>query len=550
MSTSIQPLMAPEAFHVYDTTLRDGAQQEGLRLSVADKLKIAGYLDELGVGFIEGGWPGANPNDTAFFAAARDQLHLRNATLTAFGATRRVGGRAADDPLVAALRDSGASTVCLVAKSYDVHVTRALRTTLDENLAMITDTVSHLVAEGQRVFLDCEHYFDGFRTSPDYALQVVRTAAEAGAEVVVLCDTNGGMLPSWMGDIVGEASEIGVPLGIHCHNDTGCAVANSIAAVEAGAMHVQGTVNGYGERTGNADLVTVVANLELKYGWPILPAGSLGEATRLSHAIAEVTNVPPYGRQPYVGLSSFAHKAGLHASAIKVDPDLYQHIDPAAVGNDMRMLVSDMAGRANIQIKGSELGFDLSDRDLAARVTERVKAREADGYTYEAADASFELLLLDELGQAPDFFEVLSWRVFTAGGGLNSDTDTESTVKVRARGADLRVVGEGNGPVNALDQAVRKALTPAYPVVDQFQLIDYRVRILDQGHGTDAVVRVLIETTDSRRNWTTVGVGMNVIEASFEALFEAYTYGLLHAEAVPVDDVARDTTHPELVTQH
>ncbi|MGO1973322.1 MAG: citramalate synthase [Propionibacteriaceae bacterium] len=548
MSTSIQPLMAPEAFHVYDTTLRDGAQQEGLRLSVADKLKIATHLDELGVGYIEGGWPGANPNDTAFFAAARDELQLRNATLTAFGATRRVGGRAADDPLVAALRESGASTVCLVAKSYDRHVTQALRTTLDENLAMITDTVSHLVAEGQRVFLDCEHYFDGFRTSPDYALQVVRTAAEAGAEVVVLCDTNGGMLPSWMGDIVGEASEIGVPLGIHCHNDTGCAVANTIAAVEAGAMHVQGTVNGYGERTGNADLVTVVANLELKYGWPILPAGSLGEATRLSHAIAEVTNVPPYGRQPYVGLSSFAHKAGLHASAIKVDPDLYQHIDPAAVGNDMRMLVSDMAGRANIQIKGSELGFDLSDRDLAARITDRVKAREAEGYTYEAADASFELLLLDELGESPDFFELLSWRVFTAGGGLNSDTDTESTVKVRARGVDQRVVGEGNGPVNALDQAVRKALTSAYPVVDQFELIDYRVRILDQGHGTDAVVRVLIETTDSRRNWTTVGVGMNVIEASFEALFEAYTYGLLHSEPAVVNGAAV-AAHPDLVTQ-
>jgi 2-isopropylmalate synthase len=523
----------PPEFHVFDTTLRDGAQQEGLRLSVPDKLAIAGMLDELGVGFIEGGWPGANPNDTAFFAAmAEGELNLKHAELVAFGFTRRVGLRAADDPLTAALRDSRAPVACLVAKSHDRHVEQALRTTLQENLDMITDTVTHLRSEGQRVFVDCEHYFDGFTDNRDYALEVVRTAAAAGAEVVILCDTNGGMLPSWVAAIVAETTGTGAQLGIHCHNDTGCAVANTLAAVDAGAMHVQGTINGYGERTGNADLVSVIANLELKYGWPLLPAGSLREVTRLSHAIAEVTNVASSNRQPYVGLSSFAHKAGLHASAIKVDPNLYQHIDPVEVGNDMRMLVSDMAGRANIQMKGEELGFDLSDRALASRITDQVKEAEAAGYTYEAADASFELLLRRELDQLPEFFSVHSWRVFTQS-TQDGETDTEVTVRLSAKGESQRVVGEGNGPVDALDHAVRRALTPAYPVVERFELSDYRVRILDQGHGTDATVRVLITTTDGRHEWTTVGVGQNIIEASWEALSEAYVYGLLHAEAAP-----------------
>jgi 2-isopropylmalate synthase len=527
---SPQPRPKPAEFHVFDTTLRDGSQQEGLNLSVPDKLVIAGLLDELGVGFIEGGWPGANPNDTSFFGAMADgALRLKNAKLVAFGFTRRVGMKAADDPMTAAVRDSRAPIACIVAKSHDRHVEQALHTTLDENLAMISDTVRHLRAEGQRVFVDCEHFFDGYRDNRAYALEAVRTAAEAGAEVVVLCDTNGGMLPPWVGEIVTDATEVGVSLGIHTHNDSGCAVANALAAVDAGVMHVQGTVNGYGERTGNAELLSVVANLELKYGWPLLPAGSLREATRLAHAIAEVTNVPPSARQPYVGLSSFAHKAGLHASAIKVDPNLYQHIDPALVGNDMRMLVSDMAGRANIQIKGEELGFDLSDRELAARITDRVKDAEAAGYTYEAADASFELLLRRELGQLPEYFQVHSWRVFTQS-THGQETDTECTVRLTAKGQSQRVVGEGNGPVNALDQAVRNALLPAYPAVEKFELIDYKVRILDQGHGTDATVRVLIETTDGLSAWTTVGVGQNIIEASWEALCDAYLYGLIHTE--------------------
>lgn len=521
---------APDTFHVYDTTLRDGAQQEGMQLSVHDKLRIARYLDQLGVGFIEGGWPGANPNDTAFFAAAAaGELTLENAKLVAFGATRKAGSTAEADPQVRALLDAETEVVCIVAKSHDEHVTRALRTTLEENLAMVADTVAHLVAHGRRVFVDCEHFFDGYRANPEYALEVVRTAAEAGAEVVVLCDTNGGMLPGWMADIVSAAAQIGVELGIHCHNDTGCAVANTLAAVDAGVMHVQGTVNEYGERTGNANLITVVANLQLKLGWPLVPQAALAEATRITHAIAAVTNLPLSNRQPYVGSSAFAHKAGLHASAIKVDQNLYQHIDPVLVGNDMRMLVSDMAGRANIQLKGSELGYDLSNRELAAKITDVVKKREMDGYSYEAADASFELLLREEQGLSQDFFEVLSWRVLT-GHEVKPEGDSEATVKLRAKGVTHNLVGEGHGPLNALDVALRGALTAAYPQVDTYELTDFKVRILDQGHGTDAIVRTIIDMTDSRRTWTTVGVGSNVIEASWEALYDAYRWGLLQRE--------------------
>jgi 2-isopropylmalate synthase len=536
-------------FHVYDTTLRDGAQQEGLNLSVADKLSIARQLDGLGVGYIEGGWPGANPKDTEFFRRAAQELDLRHARLAAFGATRRAGVKAADDPLVAALRDSGAGVVTLVAKSHDRHVELALRTTLEENLAMIRDTVGHLRAEGQTVFLDAEHFFDGYRANRDYALEVLRTAYDAGAEVIALCDTNGGMLPSWIADVVHDVREAAqVRVGIHCHNDTGCAVANTLAAVDAGATHVQGTINGYGERTGNADLVAVVANLQLKLGRQVLPQGLLPEATRIAHAVAEVTNFPPASRQPYVGSSAFTHKAGLHASAIKVDPDLYQHMDPAGVGNDMRLLVSDMAGRASIELKGRELGFDLSgDRELVTRITERVKVLESRGHTFEAADASFELLLIEEVeGVRPTYFDVESWRVITetgrtgrtgrtgpagaAGSGAApaevGDALSEATVKLKAGGVRYVVTGEGNGPVNALDSALRQAIVQAYPEVAKLELIDYKVRILDQGHGTDAVTRVLIETSDGEASWVTVGVGPNVIEASWGALVDGVTFGL------------------------
>jgi 2-isopropylmalate synthase len=513
-------------FHVYDTTLRDGAQQEGLNLSVADKLSIARQLDGLGVGYIEGGWPGANPKDTEFFRRAVAELDLRHAKLAAFGATRRPGLRAADDPQVAALRDSGASIVTLVAKSHDRHVELALRTTLEENLAMVRDTVTHLRAEGQTVFLDAEHFFDGYRDNRDYALEVLRAAYDAGAEVIALCDTNGGMLPTRVADVVHDVVEAtGARIGIHCHNDTGCAVANTLAAVDAGASHVQGTINGYGERTGNADLISVIANLELKLNLRVLPDGLLKDATRIAHAVAEVTNFPPASRQPYVGTSAFAHKAGLHASAIRVDPNLYQHLDPVHVGNDMRLLVSDMAGRASIELKGRELGFDL-DQELVARVTGLVKEQEARGYTFEAADASFELMLVEQVeGRRPSYFDVESWRVITET-RPGDEAVSEATVKLRAGGERFVVTGEGNGPVNALDHALRTAIGQAYPEVAKFELIDYKVRILDQGHGTDAITRVLIETSDGESSWVTVGVGHNVIEASWDALVDGLTYGL------------------------
>ena len=529
-------------FQVYDTTLRDGAQQEGINLSVADKLAIAPLLDELGVGFIEGGWPGAVPKDTEFFRRAAKELTLRHAELAAFGATRRAGVRAVDDPQVRALVDAETPVVALVAKSDVRHVERALRTTPDEALAMITDSVAFLVREGRRVVVDAEHFFDGYRYDPDFSRAAVLAAFEAGAEVVALCDTNGGMLPAWVGEIVTAvraAAGPGARLGMHAHNDSGCAVANTLAAVDAGATHVQGTVNGYGERTGNADLLTVVANLELKLGRPVLRAdegGGLRELTRIAHAISEITNISPFARSPYVGASAFAHKAGLHASAIRVDPDMYQHTDPAAVGNDMRMLVSDMAGRASIELKGRELGHDLSERpDVLSRVTNRVKDAEAAGYTYEAADASFELLLLEELGLGrPRYFSVESWRtIIERGGARGTPALAEATVKLTAGGDRIVSTGEGNGPVNALDHALRQALLTVYPELEDFVLIDFKVRILESQHGTDATTRVLIETTDGKTSWSTVGVGPNIIEASWEAVTDSAIWGLYHLGITP-----------------
>ena len=519
------------AFHVYDTTLRDGAQQEGLNLSVADKLTIAGFLDDLGVGYIEGGWPGANPKDTEFFRrAAAGELRLQNAVLAAFGSTRRANAVAADDPQVRALIDAQAPVVTIVAKSHIRHVHEALHTTADENLAMVQDTVETLVREGRRVFVDAEHFFDGYLADPAYAVDVIRAASEAGAEVVALCDTNGGMLPSQVSDVVAkvfDATDVG--LGIHCHNDTGCAVANSVAAVQAGAMHVQGTVNGYGERTGNADLITVASNVQLKLGREVIDPDRLRNALHLSHAISEVTNMAPYGRQPYVGASAFAHKAGLHASALRVDPDLYQHIDPALVGNSMRTLVSDMAGRASIELKGKELGYDLTDRpELLARVVERVKGMEQDGWTFDAADASFELLLVEEVdGARPRYFETESWRCITDSFSEDSPALAEATVKLTAAGERQVATGEGNGPVNALDHALRKALSATYPDLAGFELIDFRVRILDATQGTDATTRVLIETTDGERIWSTIGVAPNMVHASWIALTDSFTYGLM-----------------------
>ena len=524
-----------DAFHVYDTTLRDGAQQEGLNLSVHDKLTIARHLDDLGVGFIEGGWPGANPKDTEFFKLAKSELKLKSATFVAFGATRRPNVKPEDDALLKALADSGAPAVTLVAKSHDRHVELALRTTLDENLAMIRDSIKFLRDGGQRVFLDAEHFFDGYHSNANYALEVVRVAAEAGADVIALCDTNGGMLPDELSQVVHDVLErSSARLGIHCHNDTGCAIANSLAAVAAGATHVQGTINGYGERTGNADLVSIIANLQLKKKQQVLPEGKLEEAFRISHAVAEVTNVAPSARQPYVGISAFAHKAGLHASAIKVDPSMYQHEDPELVGNDMRMLVSDMAGRASIELKSQELGINLGDdKSIPSQIVERVKELEARGFTFEAADASFELLLREEVeGKRPKYFTIESWET-TVDQNPDQTVTSRASVVVTARGKKIESTGVGNGPVNAIDNALRNGLENIFPEIKGLELTDYKVRILEGRLGTGAVTRVLVETSDGNGEWSTVGVHENVIAASAMALEDALTYGLLRRGALP-----------------
>ncbi|MGN9808391.1 citramalate synthase [Micromonospora sp. BQ11] len=520
-------------FQVYDTTLRDGAQREGLSYSVVDKLAVAALLDEVGVGFIEGGWPGAVPKDTEFFRRARTDLTLKHAVLVAFGATRRAGVAVADDPQVRGLLDAQTPAIALVAKADLRHVERALRTSAGENLAMIHDTVTHLVAEGRRVFVDGEHFFDGYRHDPAYSAAVVETALAAGAERFVLCDTNGGMLPSWvtaaiadLTDRTGVAPEL---LGMHAQNDTACAVANTIAAVEAGVRHVQGTANGYGERPGNADIFAVVANLQLKLGMPVLPDGCLEQMVRVSHAIAEIANIAPDTHQAYVGAAAFAHKAGLHASAIKVDPLLYNHVEPETVGNDMRILITEMAGRASVELKSRELGLDLAGHpETLSNVTNRVKELEASGWSFEAADASFELLVRSELPGAALArpFALESYRVqveHREDGAVVS----EATVKIRVRGERVIATAEGNGPINALDEALRVGLAKHYPELRDFELADYKVRILEGSHGTGAVTRVLVETSDGAgRDWTTVGVHPNVVEASWHALVDALTYGL------------------------
>ncbi len=524
-----------DAFHIYDTTLRDGAQQEGLNLTVHDKLAIARHLDDLGVGFIEGGWPGANPKDTEFFKRAQTELKLKNAKFVAFGATRRPNLKAADDVLLRALQDSGAPVVTLVAKSHDRHVDLALKTNLDENLAMIKDSIEFLRTGGQRVFLDAEHFFDGYLSNKAYALEVIRVAMAAGADVAALCDTNGGMLPDQLSDIVNEViGSTSARLGIHCHNDTGCAIANSLAAVEAGATHVQGTLNGYGERTGNADLVAIIANLELKKKQKVLPDGALREAFRISHAVAEVTNVAPSPRQPYVGVSAFAHKAGLHASAIKVDPALYQHEDPSSVGNDMRMLVSDMAGRASIELKSQELGVALGDdKEVLTRVINRIKEMEAHGFTFEAADASFELLLREEIdGKRAHFFTIVNWETSVIRDSKDK-VSSKASVTINAQGKEIVATGSGNGPVNAIDTALRSGLEKIYPEMAKFELTDYKVRILEGRLGTGAITRVLVETSDGEKEWSTIGVHENVIAASAMALEDAVTYGLLRLGRKP-----------------
>jgi 2-isopropylmalate synthase len=527
----------PGSIEIFDTTLRDGTQFEGISLTVEDKLRVAEQLDWLGVAWIEGGYPQANPKDEEFFRRAVSELPLQTATLVAFGSTRRPAGKVDVDPTLRALVEAGTSTVCIVGKSWDFHVTDALGTTLDEGVAMVGESVAFLKAAGLRVFFDAEHFFDGYRANAEYALRVLEAAATSGADCLVLCDTNGGSLPHQVQQIVGDVhAYFGADqqLGIHTQNDTGCAVANSVAAVLGGATHLQGTVNGYGERTGNANLMTCIPNLELKLGVRCLPEGRVERLTAVSRHVAELVNLPPHAADPYVGQSAFAHKGGLHTSALgKAGGATYEHIDPGAVGNGTRVLVSDLGGRAGMVMKAKELGVDLDDR-AAGALSEELKVLESQGYVFEAADASLELLIRAAAGWTQEFFRVEGYRVTTyhrapaVDSGSRAAIDTEATVKIWI-GDDRHIaVGEGNGPVNALDQALRRLLVAAYPHLAHIHLTDYRVRILDTSADTDAVVRVLVESTDGELTWTTIGVSPNIIEASWQALTDAFVWGLLH----------------------
>jgi 2-isopropylmalate synthase len=522
--------MSNESVEVFDTTLRDGMQVEGVSATVDDKLRIAEQLDYLGVHYIEGGWPGANPKDIEFFARAATELQLTTSTMVAFGSTRRPKGKVDEDATLRNLLDANTSTVCIVAKSWDYHVLNALQTTLDEGEAMIADSVAFLTGHGRRVLVDMEHFFDGFKRNPEFALRALEAAVVKGASHVVLCDTNGGSLPHEVESIVADVHRhVGsdVVIGIHCHDDTGCAVANSMAAVHSGARHVQGTLNGLGERTGNCNLTTVIPNLQLKLGMPCLPEGRIERLTAVSHHVAEVLNRPLNPQAPYVGASAFAHKAGLHVSAIVRAKDAYEHVDPELVGNGTRFVVSEMAGRATIQMKADELGLPM-DGPAVNQVIDDLKRLEHEGYHFEAADASLELLMRRAAGWQQDFFRVESMRVITDE-LATGDFTTEATVKVWV--GDQRHVhtSEGNGPVNAIDSAMRAAVGGSYPLLAKVHLTDYKVRILDGATATGAITRVLIDATNGDRSWTTIGVSANIIEASWRALEESLVYGLLHS---------------------
>ena len=518
---------------LYDTTLRDGTQREGISLTVADKLRVAAEIDSLGVGYIEGGWPGANPKDTEFFRrAAAGELALQRATLTAFGMTRRPGRAADGDPGLAALLEAATPVVCLVGKSDVLHVTEALGTTGDENLAMVADSVRLLRAEGRRVFFDAEHFFDGHAHDEGYALDVVAAAAEAGAECVVLCDTNGGALPdrveAVVRQVVGRLD--GTQVGVHVHNDTDCAVANSLVAVRAGADHVQGTVNGIGERCGNANLMSIIPNLKLKLGLDVVGDDDLGRLAHVAHAIAEVMNLTPDPHAPYVGHAAFAHKAGLHVSALAKRDDLYQHVEPERVGNALRLLVSELAGRSTIVLKGKDFGLDLSgDHEAVNRVLDRIKDLEHAGYSFEAADASFELLVRSEMGHDDQAFTLESFRTIVEHRD-DGRVVAEATIKLSVGSTRLIGTGEGNGPVDALDQAFRAAVNGRFPELAKLHLADYKARILDSDSGTAATTRVLIRSSDGEQEWDTVGVSANVIEASWLAMADAYAHGLRQAQ--------------------
>jgi 2-isopropylmalate synthase len=532
--------MTPVSAHqlwIYDTTLRDGAQREGLTLSIEDKLRIAHQLDRLGIPFIEGGWPGANPKDVQFFWQLKEEP-LQQAEVVAFCSTRRPHRTAESDPMLQPILAAGTRWVTIFGKSWDFHVTEGLKTSLDENLAMISDTIAYLKAQERQVIYDAEHWFDGYRQNPTYALQTLEAAIAAGAEWIVLCDTNGGMLPHQISQVVcdvvdhvGIGTQANAPLlGIHTHNDSETAVANAIAAVIEGIRMVQGTINGYGERCGNANLCSLIPNLQVKLGYECIREDQLAQLTQTSRFVSEVVNLAPDEHAPFVGLSAFAHKGGVHVSAVERNPITYEHLRPELVGNQRRIVISDQSGLSNVLVKARSFGIDLDRQDpKTLAILQRLKDLEHEGYQFEAAEASFELLIREALERRQPLFTVKGFQVHCNNSEPKETRQSNcmATVKIAVTGRDILEVAEGNGPVSALDFALRKALVNFYPTIADFYLTDYKVRILDGGAGTSAKTRVLVESSNGQARWTTVGVSSNILEASYQAVVEGLEYGLL-----------------------
>ena len=526
--------LVKEKVEVYDTTLRDGAQREGISLSVNDKLKIAQSLDELGVDYIEGGWPGSNPKDMEFFSRV-SELKLKNSRIAAFGSTRKPGVKVEEDNIVLALIEAGTSAVTIFGKSWDFHVTNALETDLEENLRMIGETIRYLKEHEKQVIFDAEHFFDGYKHNPEYALQTIKVAQESGADVVVLCDTNGGLMPWELQSIIKDLKkDVYVPLGIHVHNDGGMAVANSVLAVREGISHVQGTINGYGERCGNANLCTIIPTLQFKMKLPVLSKSGIRKLTELSHYIAELCNMVPSEDQPYVGYNAFAHKGGVHVDAVGKNPDTYEHIKPELVGNRRRILVSELGGKSNIMQKVRENNIDLQKETPETRqIIEKLKEMEHQGYQFEAASGSFELMVWKMMKAYHSLFKLEGFRVIVEKRG-EEHPHCEATIKVSVGEQQIHTASDGNGPVNALDNALRKALEEVYPEMKNIKLLDYKVRVLEARDGTGAKVRVLLESSNDQKAWSTVGVSPNIIEASWWALVDSIEYGLL-CKQIPED---------------
>jgi 2-isopropylmalate synthase len=517
---------------LYDTTLRDGSQGEGISLSLDDKLRITKQLDKFGIDFIEGGWPGSNPKDEAYFAAVKN-LELKQANVTAFSSTRRPNLKVSADNNILKLVEAGVDYVTIFAKSWDLHVREALQISLTENLAMIADTIEFLTEKGLHVFFDAEHFFDGYLANAEYAIKTIQTAADAGAEVLTLCDTNGGMLPSRLRKIIKTVkSEVTAPLGIHAHNDGNLAVANSLTAFEEGAVQIQGTVGGLGERCGNADLCSVIPTIQLKYETRLLSDKQLKQLKPLYFFVTETANLIPDNNKPYVGKSAFTHKGGIHVSAVRKNPHTYEHIQPELVGNERRVLVSELAGKSNLRYKLQELGFNLADFSdgMIKKLIKRVKSLESKGYQFEGAEASLILLAFREFKGYQSFFEIEDFRTNSI--NRNNQTYSEAVVKMTVKGKKVHIAAEGDGPVNALDNCFRKALMNFYPEIAKTKLIDYKVRVLNGNDGTAAKVRVLIESSDFEKSWTTVGVSTNIIQASWDALIDSIEYWLLIEESI------------------